>query len=90
MSGYVKQNIKVSETEQRYKIIGNRSKERRTYLGIQRKVIHDSVLPAIDTICEESDSSLYIDKNQLGDVYDIVLEGSWRAISVASFLLKRL
>ncbi|KAL3918428.1 MAG: hypothetical protein SGILL_004239 [Bacillariaceae sp.] len=87
MSSSLGVSVPTSEKDQRYKIIRDRNKERRTYLGIQRALINDSILPAIDGIAAESNCSIYIDKNQLGDVYDITLEGPWRAIAIASHLL---
>ncbi|KAG7353333.1 nuclear protein SET [Nitzschia inconspicua] len=80
--------LNLSENEQRYRIIRDRHKERRTYLGIQRALINESIIPAIDGIAAESNCGICIDKNQLGDFYDITLVGSWRAISIASYLLK--
>jgi serine/threonine protein kinase len=80
-------SVTPSERDQRYKIIRARNKERRTYLGIQKALIRDFILPAIDGVAAESNCGIYIDKNQLGDVYDITIEGSWRAIAIASHLL---
>ncbi|KAL3919148.1 MAG: hypothetical protein SGILL_003899 [Bacillariaceae sp.] len=87
MSSNLGLSVVPSERAQRYRIIRARNKERRTYLGIQKALINDSILPAIDGISAESNCSIYIDKNQLGDVYDITIEGSWRAIAIASYLL---
>jgi serine/threonine protein kinase len=80
--------VNTSESEQRYRIVRDRNKERRTYLGIQRALINDSILPSIDGIAAESNCCFYIDKNQLEAFYDITLVGSWRAIAIASYLLK--
>ena len=76
-----------SETEQRYKIIRDRNKERRTYHSVPMSVIKDYILPPIDGISAESKCNIFINKNQPDKSYDVILEGSWRAISIASYLL---
>jgi len=81
-------SIRPSETELRYTIIRDRSKERRIYQNVSMAVIKDSILPSIDGISAESKCNIFINKNQLTMSYDIILEGSWRAISIASYLLK--
>ena len=77
-----------SETALRYKIIRDRNKERRIYHNVSMALIKDSILPHIDGISAESKCNIFINKNQLNKSYDIILEGSWRAISIASYLLK--
>jgi len=77
-----------SETALRYSIIRDRNKERRIYHNVPMSVIKDSILPHIDGVSAESKCNIFINKNQLNQLYDIILEGSWRAISIASYLLK--
>ena len=81
-------SIRPSETELRYKIIRDRSRERRIYQNVQMTAMNDFILPSIDGISAESKCNIFINKNQVSMTYDIVLEGSWRAISIASNLLK--
>jgi len=81
-------SIMRSETELRYKIIRYRNKERRIYRNVLTSVIEDSIIPSIDGISAESKCNIFINKNQTSTSYDIILEGSWRAISIASYLLK--
>jgi serine/threonine protein kinase len=81
-------SIRPSETELRYKIIRDRNKERRTFQNVPTPVIKDYILPSIDGISAESKCNIFINRNQLSMSYAIILEGSWRAISIASFLLK--
>lgn len=84
----VEQSSASSETQQRYKIIGNRDKERRVYRGVPPGTIQDCILPSIDGICAESNCSIFINNSQCDGSYHLVLEGSWRAVSIASFLLR--
>ncbi len=86
MGGQV--SIQPSETELRYKIIRDRNRERRIYQNVPMSSMKDAVLPSIDGISAESKCNIFINKNQIGQAYDIILEGSWRAISIASYLLK--
>jgi len=81
-------SILPSETELRYKIIRDRNRERRIYQKVPISSMKDSVLPSIDGISAESKCKIFINKNQMSMAYDIVLEGSWRAISIASYLVK--
>ena len=80
--------VRPSETELRYKIIRDRNRERRIFQNVPSAVIKDSVIPSIDGISAESKCSIFVNKNPMGMTYDIVLEGSWRPISIASYLLK--
>jgi len=81
-------SLRPSETKLRYKIIRDRNKERRIFQNVPQTLISASILPSIDGVCAESKCNIFINKNHLNTSYDIILEGSWRAISIATYLLK--
>jgi serine/threonine protein kinase len=83
----LEQSISSSETQQRYKIIGSRDRLSRVYRGVPVCVLEGSILPSVDGLCAESISNIFINKSQFDESFDLVIEGSWRAISIASFLL---
>ena len=78
-----------SETEQRYRIIGERDRQRRLFRDVQGSIIKDFILPALDGISAESKCSIFVELNSQPGLHDIVLEGSWRALSIASYLLEQ-
>ena len=78
---------KKSETEQRYQIIGTMNRKRRIFRGVNSSIIKELILPSLDGICAESECSIFIEKDPVNEQWDIVLQGSWRALSIASFLL---
>lgn len=98
-------STKFSESQYRYKIIGERNRSRRIFRGIAGPVIKDYILPALDGISAESKCSIFLEQhvatkydnnhhyhmnnNNNGQLlFDIVLEGSWRSVTIASRLLE--
>lgn len=73
----------LSEKEQRYRLLGQQSKQRLEFVGASSSVVKDVVLPALDGIAAESSCSILLEGNK------IILEGSWRALAIASSLLKQ-
>lgn len=87
-----RQKTKLSEREMRYRLIADRHGARRTYKGVTTDTIKEHILPAIDGISAESNCNIYIDRSlpeprKQDPVFDVMLEGSWRAVSLASHLL---
>jgi serine/threonine protein kinase len=77
-----------SAAEQRYRIIGERSRRRQMIRGVPRNLVNESVLPIIDGIATESSCSIYIGESSEDDKEDIVFDGSWRAVALADHLLR--
>jgi hypothetical protein len=79
----------MSDTQQRYRLMGESTKTRRIFPCVDSAIIKDFVLPALDGICAESKCSIFIENSSDGASQNIVLEGSWRALSIASYLLEQ-
>jgi hypothetical protein len=79
----------MSEKEQRYQLLGQRNKSRRILRGADASTIKDAVLPALDGIGAESNCSIFLEQEEHTGMDQIVLEGSWRAISIASYLIQQ-
>lgn len=79
----------MSEKEQRYRLLGNQSKVRRVFKVLNVDVIKEAILPALDGIGAESNCSIYLEREEASGMEHIILEGSWRALSIASFLLQQ-
>mmetsp|Transcript_36663 Transcript_36663/g.88849 ORF Transcript_36663/g.88849 Transcript_36663/m.88849 type:complete len:1800 (-) Transcript_36663:303-5702(-) len=77
----------LSEREQRYRIIGDRCRKRRVYSKIASVTIKELILPYLDGISAESNCNIYIEQGSQEGFYDVAMEGSWRPISIASYLL---
>lgn len=80
-------NQLLSEQEQRYRIIGDRCRNRRVYRKVSKVTIKELVLPYLDGISAESNCNIYVEQGSEEDFHDILMEGSWRAIEIASYLL---
>ncbi len=79
----------MSEKEQRYRLLGQQNKVRRVFKGLNVDLIKQEILPALDGIGAESNCSIYLEQAETSGVEHIILEGSWRALSIATFLLQR-
>ena len=77
------------EREQRYRLIGSRDSCRHVIRGVPRALMKDIILQRIDGASAESKCNIYIGESAVNDAEDIVLEGSWRAIAIAEYLLKQ-
>jgi serine/threonine protein kinase len=78
-----------SESEQRYRIIGARNRKRSVFRNVEASIVKDRVLPTIDGVSAESNCSIFIEESQGGGGgEDIILEGSWRAVAIAAYLLE--
>ena len=80
----------LAERLQRYRIIGENNRKHRVFCGVKGSIIKEVMLPSLDGLCAESECSIFLEQNSKGGLYDIVLEGSWRAVSIASYLLEQL
>jgi serine/threonine protein kinase len=77
-----------SQTEQRYRLIGARGKMRRVFPRVPFEVVKKWILPDLDGICAESNCNIFVEQNKEQEgSHNIILEGSWRAFSIASYLL---
>lgn len=77
-----------SERALRYNIIRDRNNERRVYHNVPMSLIKASIISCIDGMSAESKCNIFINKNHFSKSYDLILEGSWRSISIASYLLE--
>lgn len=84
-----KQTHQLSEAQQRYRIIGDSIRKRRVFRSVPAVTVKDLVLPFLDGISAESNCSIYVEQGAEAGLHNIVLEGSWRALSIASYLLKQ-
>mmetsp|Transcript_3415 Transcript_3415/g.8110 ORF Transcript_3415/g.8110 Transcript_3415/m.8110 type:complete len:1066 (-) Transcript_3415:95-3292(-) len=85
---------KIGERDLRYKHIGDRSVVGRKY-RMSANFIRQYILPSISGIMAESNCSIYVDRSQndrraQNPAYEVTLEGSWRAVSLASHALARI
>jgi Protein kinase domain/SET domain len=79
----------MSEKEQRYRLVGQQNKGRVVFKGVDPEIIKTSILPALDGIVAESNCSIYLEQDEVSGSEQIILEGSWRALSIASYLLQQ-
>jgi hypothetical protein len=79
---------KMSEKEQRYRLVGQQNKGRIVYKEVAPEIIRSYILPALDGIVAESNCSIYLEKEDVSAIEQIILEGSWRALAIASYLLQ--
>jgi serine/threonine protein kinase len=77
-----------SEIEGRYRIIGQRSCRRHTIRGVLRDIVQDQIVPIIDGIAAESTCLIFLAESAQDCAEDIVLEGPWRAVAIADYLLR--
>jgi hypothetical protein len=77
-----------SASEIRYGFIGAGNRKRRVYRGVESSAVKEYIMPAIDGMSAESKCSIFMEKNQQVGYANIVLEGSWRAIAIAAYLLQ--
>ena len=72
----------------RYGFIGAGNRKRRIYRGVESSAVKEYVMSAVDGISAESKCSIFMEKNQQVGYANIILEGSWRAIAIAAYLLQ--
>ena len=78
----------LSEVGARYMLIGQRDSQRLIFRGVSSAVIHDIIVPVIDSMSAESKCKIIVGENENGGFEDIMLEGSWRALAIAEYLLR--
>jgi hypothetical protein len=83
-----KQSHQLSEAQQRYQIIGDSIRRRRVFRRVPSATVKELVLPFLDGISAESNCNIFVEQGPEGGLHNIVLEGSWRALSIASYLLE--
>ena len=76
------------EMEQRYKLIGDRCRKRRNFRRVPSPIVNEFILPVLDGICAESNCNIFVEQSTESGLNNVVLEGSWRALSIASYLLE--
>lgn len=77
-----------SVIENRYRIIAQQSRLSYAIRGIPREVVKVSVLPVIESVTAESTCRIHVSVSADSDAEDLVLDGSWKAISIADYLLR--
>jgi serine/threonine protein kinase len=77
----------VGETSVRYQLIGQRDNRRLTFKEVSTTLLNETVIPIMDAICAESKCRFFVAESGKPGVEDIVLEGSWRALAIAEYLL---
>eukprot|EP00980_Cylindrotheca_fusiformis_P013148 scaffold3315_cov98-Cylindrotheca_fusiformis.AAC.2 len=83
-----RQTHKLSESQQRYRIIGDSIRKRLVFRSVPASTVKDAVLPFLDGVSAESNCNIYLEQGTTAGLFNIVLEGSWRALSIASYLLQ--
>lgn len=81
-------SLTASAIDQRYKIISDRSRRRFAMHAVQGQVLLAHVLPVLDKVAAASSCTIYIRQSQVVGAEDLVLDGSWRGISIAEHLLR--
>lgn len=70
-----------------YKEISGRAKLRRVFPGVESNKIESKILPVLAKICFESKCTIRFSYGHLEGTNDIVLEGNWKALSIAEHLV---
>ena len=78
----------VSTWEKANMVIARRSRQMRWFKGVSLGIIKERIIPVLDGICAESRCDIFFQESTQEGMENIVLEGSWRAISIAEYLLK--
>lgn len=76
------------ETSVRYQLIGQRNNRRLTFKEISTTLLNEAITPVIDEICAESRCRIFVAESGKPGFEDVVLEGSWRALAIAEYLLE--
>jgi serine/threonine protein kinase len=76
------------EVGARYILIGQRNSKRLVFRGVSSAVVRNVIVPIIDGVSAESKCKILVGENDQGGSEDILLEGSWRALAIAEYLLK--
>mmetsp|Transcript_29511 Transcript_29511/g.65009 ORF Transcript_29511/g.65009 Transcript_29511/m.65009 type:complete len:1964 (+) Transcript_29511:229-6120(+) len=84
----VKDVSKASAWEKSHIIVARRSRRSRIIKDVGLALVRERILPFLDGICAESRCSVFFQEGSYPETENIVLEGSWRAISIAEFLLQ--
>ncbi|KAL7518432.1 hypothetical protein ACHAWX_003254, partial [Stephanocyclus meneghinianus] len=72
-----------------YKAISYRSRLRRVFAAVRSDLVEEKVLPILGKICFESKCNIRFSEGESEGTHDIVLEGNWKALSIAEHLLSR-
>jgi serine/threonine protein kinase len=78
----------LSEVGTRYMLIGQRDSRRLVFRGVSSAVVRNIIVPIIDGVSAESKCKILVGENDQGGSEDILLEGSWRPLAIAEYLLK--
>ncbi|KAL3757051.1 hypothetical protein ACHAWU_002890 [Discostella pseudostelligera] len=70
-----------------YKEISERAKLSRVFRGVRSDRIEESVLPVLSKISFESKCTIRFSDGMLDGTNDMILEGNWKALSIAEHLL---
>lgn len=70
-----------------FKEISERDKLTRVFRGVRSDLIEERVLPVLSKICFESKCTVRFSDGLLDGTNDMVLEGNWKALSIAEHLL---
>ncbi|KAL3803540.1 hypothetical protein HJC23_014088 [Cyclotella cryptica] len=72
-----------------YRAISHRSRLRRVFTGVKSDIVEEKVLPILGKICFESKCNIRFSEGVSEGTHDIVLEGNWKALSIAEHLFSR-
>lgn len=75
-----------SKTLKMFEIISRRDNRQRIFHGVQGSVVRERIIPVIDGLCAESNCKIFVKESEKGGD-DIILQGSWRALAIAEYLL---
>lgn len=70
-----------------YREISQRAKLRSVFRGVRSDRIEQGVLPVLSKICFESKCTIRFSDGMMEGTNDIILEGSWKALSIAEHLM---
>ena len=70
-----------------YREISERAKLTRVFRGVRSDRIEEKVLPVLSKICFESKCTIRFSDGMLDGTNDMILEGNWKALSIAEHLL---
>mmetsp|Transcript_29350 Transcript_29350/g.60883 ORF Transcript_29350/g.60883 Transcript_29350/m.60883 type:complete len:2232 (+) Transcript_29350:358-7053(+) len=70
-----------------YKAIAKRASIRKVFRGVRSETIEERILPIFGKICFESKCTIRFSEGIAEGTNDIVLEGGWKALSIAEHLV---
>lgn len=81
-------SLVASAAEHRYRIIARQSRQYHAIRGIPRELVKQSILPVMEGVAAESSCRFYISESVVPNADDLILDGPWRAIATAYYLLR--